>query len=171
MSEAAPDQSTDAGGTSAEGGGAPFEIPEYLKRGDIALALGVIAILVVLLLPMPTWLLDFSLAISITFSVVILMTVLFIKNPLELNTFPTILLIATMLRLALNLQLPTVAAGSRGVGQIQRIVLHTIEGTAQSGINTFLNPESQVSAHYIVDFDGTATAPEPPPLQPCCAIA
>ena len=75
-------------GTSAEGGGAPFEIPEYLKRGDIALALSVIAILVVLLLPMPTWLLDFSLAISITFSTVILMTVLFIKNPLELNTFP-----------------------------------------------------------------------------------
>ena len=103
MSEAAPDQSTDAGGTPAEDGGAPFKIPEYLKRGDIALALGVIAILVVLLLPMPTWLLDFSLAISITFSVVILMTVLFIKNPLELNTFPTILLIATMLRLALNL--------------------------------------------------------------------
>ena len=71
MSEAAPDQSTDAGGTPAEGGGAPYQIPEYLKRGDIALALGVIAILVVLLLPMPTWLLDFSLAISITFSVVI----------------------------------------------------------------------------------------------------
>ncbi|PPR58790.1 MAG: hypothetical protein CFH10_01971, partial [Alphaproteobacteria bacterium MarineAlpha4_Bin2] len=59
--------------------------------------------LIVLLLPMPTWLLDFSLATSITFSVIILMTVLFIRNPLELNTFPTILLIATMLRLALNL--------------------------------------------------------------------
>ena len=52
---------------------------------------------------MPTWLLDFSLAVSITFSAIILMTVLFIRNPLELNTFPTILLIATMLRLALNL--------------------------------------------------------------------
>ena len=46
---------------------------------------------------------DFSLAVSITFSVLILMTVLFIKEPLELNSFPTILLIATMLRLSLNL--------------------------------------------------------------------
>ena len=46
MSEAAPDQSTDAGGTPAEDGGAPFKIPEYLKRGDIALALGVIAIVI-----------------------------------------------------------------------------------------------------------------------------
>ncbi len=73
------------------------------KRGDIALALGIVCILVVLLLPMPTWMLDFSLAISITFSVLILMTVLFIKEPLELNSFPTILLIATMLRLSLNL--------------------------------------------------------------------
>jgi flagellar biosynthesis protein FlhA len=48
-------------------------------------------------------LLDFSLAISITFSVLILMTSLFIQAPLEFSAFPTVLLIATMLRLALNL--------------------------------------------------------------------
>ncbi|MEM8916611.1 MAG: flagellar biosynthesis protein FlhA, partial [Pseudomonadota bacterium] len=73
------------------------------ERSDIALALGVVGILVVLILPMPTWLLDFSLAISITFSVLTLMTVLFIARPLEFSSFPTILLIATMLRLSLNL--------------------------------------------------------------------
>ncbi|MEO1249137.1 MAG: flagellar biosynthesis protein FlhA [Pseudomonadota bacterium] len=73
------------------------------ERGDIALALGVVGILVVLILPMPTWLLDFSLAVSITFSVLTLMTVLFIARPLEFSSFPTILLIATMLRLSLNL--------------------------------------------------------------------
>ncbi|MEO0393989.1 MAG: FHIPEP family type III secretion protein, partial [Pseudomonadota bacterium] len=72
-------------------------------RGDIALALGLVAILVVLILPMPKWLLDASLALSITFSVLILMTVLFIEKPLEFSSFPSILLIATMLRLALNL--------------------------------------------------------------------
>jgi len=70
---------------------------------DVALALGVVAILVVLILPMPTWLMDISLAISITFSVVILMTSLFIQKPLEFSAFPTVLLIATMLRLSLNL--------------------------------------------------------------------
>ncbi len=101
MSESAPDQATEPRNGNAVD--PAFQMPEIFKRGDIALALGVIAILVVLLLPMPTWLLDFSLAISITFSLVILMTVLFIQNPLELNTFPTLLLIATMLRLALNL--------------------------------------------------------------------
>jgi len=74
-----------------------------LRRGEIALALAVVAILVVLILPMPTWLLDISLALSITFSVLILMVALFIQRPLEFSTFPTVLLIATMLRLALNL--------------------------------------------------------------------
>src|SRR5271166_6960253 len=61
------------------------------------------AILVVLILPLPPVLLDFALAISITFSVLILMTSLFIQSPLEFSSFPTVLLIATMLRLALNL--------------------------------------------------------------------
>lgn len=74
-----------------------------LLRGDVALALGVVAILVVLILPMPSWMLDVSLALSLTFSVLILMTVLFIDKPLELSSFPSILLIATMIRLALNL--------------------------------------------------------------------
>ena len=74
-----------------------------LKRGDLAFAIGVIAILVILILPMPKWLLDFSLAISITFSVLILMTALFIQKPLEFSVFPTVLLLATMIRLSLNL--------------------------------------------------------------------
>jgi flagellar biosynthesis protein FlhA len=78
-------------------------IVNALKRGDIALALGVTAILVVLILPMPSWLLDLSLAMSMTFSVLILMTVIFITKPLDFNSFPTVLLIATMMRLALNL--------------------------------------------------------------------
>jgi flagellar biosynthesis protein FlhA len=63
----------------------------------------VLTILVVLILPLPPLLLDFSLAISIIFSVLILMTALFIHTPLEFSAFPTVLLIATMLRLALNL--------------------------------------------------------------------
>ena len=73
------------------------------KRGDIMLALGVVAILVVLILPLPTWMLDFALAFSITFSVLILMTALFVERPLDFNAFPTILLLATMIRLSLNL--------------------------------------------------------------------
>ena len=86
------------GVTQSGGAGSNFRV-----RGDVMLALGIVAILVVLILPMPTWMLDVSLALSLTFSVLILMTVLFIEKPLELSSFPSILLIATMIRLALNL--------------------------------------------------------------------
>src|SRR5271156_6734096 len=76
---------------------------EVMRHGDVVLAIGIVAILVVLILPMPKWLLDFALAISITFSVLILMVSLFISKPLEFSAFPTVLLISTMLRLSLNL--------------------------------------------------------------------
>ena len=79
------------------------QIGETLRRGDIALAVGIMAILVILILPMPPLLLDFALAISIILSVLILMTALFIQAPLEFSAFPTVLLISTMLRLSLNL--------------------------------------------------------------------
>jgi flagellar biosynthesis protein FlhA len=96
---------TDA--TSAQGGETALsrlvDLGTMLRRSDIGLAVGMMAILVILILPLPPLLLDFSLAISITFSVLILMTSLFIQTPLEFSAFPTVLLISTMLRLALNL--------------------------------------------------------------------
>jgi flagellar biosynthesis protein FlhA len=79
------------------------EIAQIAKRGDLMLATGVLTILVVLILPLPPVVLDLFLAVSITMSVLILMTALFIHAPLEFSAFPTVLLIATMLRLALNL--------------------------------------------------------------------
>ncbi len=79
------------------------EIGAFVRGGDIGLAIGVLTILVVLILPLPPLLLDFALAISIIFSVLILMTSLFIHAPLEFSAFPTVLLISTMLRLSLNL--------------------------------------------------------------------
>src|SRR4030081_1968890 len=79
------------------------DIGAFFKRGDIALAVGVLTILVVLILPLPPLLLDLALAISIILSVLILMTALFIHTPLEFSAFPTVLLISTMLRLSLNL--------------------------------------------------------------------
>jgi len=85
----------------------PPQLASILQRlganRDMALALGVVAIIGMLILPMPGWMLDLGLALSITLSVMILMTALFIEKPLQLSAFPTILLIATMLRLGLNL--------------------------------------------------------------------
>ena len=110
---------------SAQGGETALsrlvDLGTMLRRSDIALAVGMMAILVVLILPLPAILLDFSLAISITFSVLILMTSLFIQTPLEFSSFPTVLLIATMLRLALNL------------ASTRLILAHGHEGSAAAG--------------------------------------
>jgi flagellar biosynthesis protein FlhA len=76
---------------------------DTLRSGDIALATGVMGLIVILIVPLPALLVDGLLAISIVFSVMILMTSLFIQKPLEFSSFPTVLLIATMLRLGLNL--------------------------------------------------------------------
>ncbi len=96
------------------------------KRGDIFFALGIMAIIMVLLVPIPKQMLDLLLSISITVSVLILMTVLFVEKPLQLSSFPTILLIATMLRLSLNIAsvrliLSHGHLGSDAAGQIIRV--------------------------------------------------
>jgi flagellar biosynthesis protein FlhA len=113
--------------TSARSGGGALRLPtlraigNLLRRGDIVLATGVMTILVVLILPLPPLLLDFSLACSIILSVLILMTALFIHGPLEFSAFPTVLLMSTMLRLSLNL------------ASTRLILAHGHEGPAAAG--------------------------------------
>src|SRR6476620_10748400 len=74
----------------------------WVARGDVGLAIGVIGIIVLLILPVPPFLLDILLALSITSAVLILMTALMIKRPLEFTAFPTVLLVTTLFRLGLN---------------------------------------------------------------------
>ncbi|MEQ1718280.1 MAG: flagellar biosynthesis protein FlhA [Hyphomicrobium sp.] len=78
-------------------------IPAIVVRQDIWLAAGVIGILAVLFVPLPAFLIDVGLAFSIALSVLILLIALWIRRPLEFTAFPTILLIATLLRLSLNI--------------------------------------------------------------------
>ena len=73
-----------------------------LPGSDIGLALGVVALLSVLVVPLPTFLLDAGLAVSITGSVLMLMVALFLTKPLDFASFPTLLLLSTLLRLSLN---------------------------------------------------------------------
>jgi flagellar biosynthesis protein FlhA len=75
----------------------------FVMRGEIALAGGVLGILAIMLVPLPPMLLDMLLAVSIIFSILVLMTALMIKKPLEFTAFPSVLLLATLLRLALNI--------------------------------------------------------------------
>ncbi|SFK50759.1 flagellar biosynthesis protein FlhA [Methylorubrum salsuginis] len=91
------------------------------KRTDLFFATAVMGILTVLIFPLPAVLLDLLLAVSIIMSVLIMMTGLFIDNPLEFTVFPTLLLVATLLRLALNL------------ASTRLILGHGHEGTAAAG--------------------------------------
>src|SRR6201996_8037468 len=75
----------------------------WVLQGEVALALGVVGIVVLLILPIPSFMLDLLLAISITSAVLILMTSLLIKKPLEFTGFPMVLLVTTLFRLALNI--------------------------------------------------------------------
>ena len=119
--------------TARAGGG--FAIPnrsalgKLFNRPDLFLAIGVMGILVVLIFPMPALLLDLLLALSIILSVLVLMTALFIEEPLEFSAFPTVLLIVTMFRLALNL------------ASTRLILSHGHEGGAAAGhvIEAFAN--------------------------------
>jgi flagellar biosynthesis protein FlhA len=124
MAEAAGSGAGGNQGTGAPGGallGRLNSLTKLLRRGEIALALGLVAVLTVLIIPMPPWMLDISLALSITLSVLILMVVLFIEKPLDFSTFPTVLLIVTMLRLSLNL------------ASTRLILTHGHEGKAAAG--------------------------------------
>ncbi|MEM8834108.1 MAG: flagellar biosynthesis protein FlhA [Pseudomonadota bacterium] len=88
-----------------------------VMRGDVVLAIGIICILTFMLIPIPTWLLDIGLSISILFSVFILMLVLSIQKPLEFSTFPTVLLISTALRLGLNVASTRLILGEGHTGE------------------------------------------------------
>ncbi len=74
----------------------------YLPGSDIGLALGVVALLSVLILPLPPFVLDICLSLSITASILVLMVALFLEKPLDFSSFPTLLLLTTLLRLALE---------------------------------------------------------------------
>ena len=116
----------------------------FSKYADIALACSIVGILMVLLFPIPTGLLDFLLAFSVGSSLIILMTTLFIIRPLELSVFPTILLVTTLLRLSLNIAstrliLSNGHNGSDAAGHvIQAFGSFVMQGNVVIGLIVFL---------------------------------
>jgi flagellar biosynthesis protein FlhA len=78
-------------------------IGRAMPTPDVVMAIGVGLLIVILVVPLPHVLLDLGLALSITASVLVLMTAMFMRRPLDFSSFPTLLLITTLLRLGLNL--------------------------------------------------------------------
>ena len=115
-----------------------LDYSRFAKQGDIMLATGVVVILFVMMVPLPTFLLDLMLSLSITLSLLILLTAMFMTSPLEFSIFPSLLLVTTMLRLALN------------VASTRLILLNGDQGPGAAGevIRSFA--EFVVGGSYIV---------------------
>ncbi|HIC96872.1 MAG TPA: flagellar biosynthesis protein FlhA [Aquificaceae bacterium] len=92
-----------------------------MKYREAWVILAFVIILSAIIIPIPAFLLDVLLAMSMTFALAVLVLTFFVKTPLELSSFPTLLLIGTLLRLSLN------------VAAARRILLHGHEGTDAAG--------------------------------------
>ncbi|HEX5544078.1 MAG TPA: flagellar biosynthesis protein FlhA [Nitrospira sp.] len=92
-----------------------------IKHPDVVISVGVVAILMVMLLPLPRFLLDLLLSFDITLSVVILLVGLQVRRPIEFSVFPSVLLMITLFRLSLN------------IASTRLILLHGNEGAGAAG--------------------------------------
>ena len=79
-----------------------MDYSRFSKHGEIMLAAGVVIILFVMLVPLPTFFLDIMLCVSISIALLVLITTMFMTSPLEFTIFPSLLLVTTLLRLSLN---------------------------------------------------------------------
>ncbi|HOK03470.1 MAG TPA: FHIPEP family type III secretion protein, partial [Spirochaetota bacterium] len=110
---------------------------QWMQKTDILMGIGVIVVVMMLIIPLPTIILDFLMAVSIMIGLLILMIVLFVHRSFDFSIFPSLLLITTIYRLALNVS-------------STRLIL--LEGAAFDGkiIRTFGN--FVVGGNYVVGF-------------------
>ena len=99
----------------------PVERNQLIKHPDVVISVGVVAIIMVMLLPLPRFLLDLLLSFDITLSVVILLVGLQVRRPIEFSVFPSVLLMITLFRLSLN------------IASTRLILLHGNEGAGAAG--------------------------------------
>ncbi|HOM10196.1 MAG TPA: flagellar biosynthesis protein FlhA, partial [Spirochaetota bacterium] len=109
----------------------------WMQKSDILLGIGVIAVVTMLVIPLPTFLLDFLMAISIMLGILILLVVMYVPRSFDFSVFPALLLITTVYRLALNVS-------------STRLIL--LQGAAFDGkiIRTF--GEFVVGGNYVIGF-------------------
>jgi flagellar biosynthesis protein FlhA len=123
---------------------APTVAPSFLQRlkglsdGDAVMGIGVVIIMTIMLLPLPSFAMDILLVINITFALVIMLTAIYSLKPLDFSIFPTLLLITTLFRLSLN------------VAATRLILLHGSEGTTAAGRVIHAFGYFVVGGNYIV---------------------
>ncbi|WP_263352142.1 flagellar biosynthesis protein FlhA [Acidicapsa acidisoli] len=112
----------------------------WSRLGEFLLPIGAISVMFVMLVPLPSGVLDMLLALSIAASVIVFLSAVQVRRAVELSVFPTLLLLLTLFRLSLNI------ASSR------RILLHGSEGTAAAGNVIEAFGQFVVGGNYVVGF-------------------
>jgi len=115
-----------------------FNYERFARQGDILLAAGVVIILFVMLVPISPIFIDLMLTLSISVSLVVLVTTMFMSSPLEFSIYPSLLLVTTMLRLSMN------------VASTRLILLHGDEGTSAAGHVIQAFGQFVVGGNYVV---------------------
>ena len=111
----------------------------FSQSPDILAAVGILMILVVMIVPIHPFILDLLLALSLAFSVMIMLVALYTKRPLDFSTFPSVLLISTLFRLALN------------VASTRNILIHgPSDGTEAAGTIIKSFGEFVVEGNFVV---------------------
>ena len=121
---------------------------------DMVLAAGVIAIIGMMVIPMPPALLDVLLAFNITFSLVVLLTTMYVSAPLQFSVFPGLLLVVTLFRLSLNVASTRLILGEAYAGEvIAAFGNFVVKGkSSRRGRNPQTGDEIEISARRVLTF-------------------
>lgn len=109
------------------------------QRTDILVALGIVAIILFMIIPLPSFFLDILLAINITISLMILLVPMYVEKPLEFSVFPGVLLIVTLFRLSLNIASTRLILGEAFAGNvIEAFGTFVVKGNYVVGLVVFV---------------------------------
>lgn len=99
-----------------------------MKLSTFAVPVGVVGIVLLLVMPVPAWLLDLLIILNILFALVILLTTMFVRRPLDFSVFPSLLLVATLFRLGLNVASTRLVLSEGYAGQVIEALGHVAVG-------------------------------------------
>jgi flagellar biosynthesis protein FlhA len=127
-------------------------------QSDLVLVAGVVGILMVLFIPIPSQLLDFLLITNMSFALMVLLLTFYVDKPLQFSTFPSLLLIATLFRLSLNIAATRLVLADADAGRvIGTIGTHVVAGNYVIGMIVFL---VLIVVQYVVVTNGAQRVAE-----------
>jgi len=128
------------------------------KHSDLVLVVAVAGILLVLFTPIPPFLLDLLLILNVSFALLILLLTFYVERPLQFSTFPSLLLIATLFRLSLNIAATRLILGNASAGKVIKAVgEHAVGGNYVVGLVVFL---VLIVIQYVVVTNGAQRVAE-----------